>query len=139
MVDPYPFIGYFSLFLAVSSYYILTKHLREQRQRESTLLANFSAMKNELQILDKRITRSTPEALTAHQDAFGIELSQSKKEISEISDSIKENTNNTENIKLELDSCKKKIKSLEQGLALVNSILEESATPEKTKPSFAFW
>ena len=138
-IDLFPLIGYFSFFLAISGYRTMHRHLQEQQIRERNLLLAFSNLKGDLMTLEKKLVRSSPAALVAHQDECGVVVKQTQDTLEQVKNVTSDNTRRVADLEGQWKNCQQKIKGLEQGLSLVNSILEASATSEKVKSGFSLW
>jgi hypothetical protein len=139
MIELHPLISYVSVILAVSSYLVLNKNLYKRKLYETKLLGTIEILKNNIESLEKRIGISTSEVIVDKQSLLPEEIVHLKKGLAENEGSISKNSITLYNMEGTITRCQKKIKSLEQGLSLVNSILESSASVVKPKGGFSLW
>ena len=139
MLELYPFLSYVSVVLAFSSYVILNRNIQNRKLQESQLLGVIGVLKEHMEVLEKRIENSTSQVIVKKQTSLEEEIHKTNGRVSEQYELMMGNTVQVSNTETKILACQKKIKSLEHGLSLVNSILESSATIEKPKATYSLW
>ena len=139
MFDVYPILGYFSIALAISSYYILSKNIAKHNKQSQTLLTVVGKLKTDLEQLQQRVYQSSSESLLREQGLLRDTINVTNDKLSEVETTSSENSQEITLHAGSLVTCQRKIKSLEQGLSLVNNILESSASVEKPKSGLTWW